>query len=237
MLYDENLKNLKFEKIFDLFQTSFNKVNTDSIIDFSNPISLIKNSPENFYKSIENKKIILSELDNDTILKIFNCSCNMLKEIERKTKITGLKILRILNDSIDLNQDLFINAYIFEKDMAKSFSILGESKRNKLVSVGDYDFTKYENDLGSNFGFFAAPLEEEKKEIKNETLNLIASVGENFNYRDFAIKSFKYTIELVNDEEDEVRFTTLRCLEKLIKNFKYIDVKILYMFTFLVGVL
>ena len=33
MLYDENLKNLKFEKIFDLFQTSFNKVNTDSIID------------------------------------------------------------------------------------------------------------------------------------------------------------------------------------------------------------
>jgi hypothetical protein len=232
MLINENFKNFKFENFLHKFKNSLNKVNTDSIIDFSNPISLIKNSPEIFFKSVENKKIILRDLENDTILKIFHCACNMLKEIERKTKLTGLKILRILNDSIDLNEDLFMNAYVFEKDMAKSFSNVGESKRNKLVSIGDYELTKYESDFSSNFGFFAAPLEEEKKEIKNETMNLIACIGEKAKNKEFAIKSFKYTIELVNDEEDEVRFTTLRCLEKLIKNFKYIDVRRILIFIF-----
>ena len=55
-------------------------------------------------------------------------------------------------------------------------------------------------------------------------MNLIALIGKKKANKEFAIKSFKYTIELVNDEEDEVRFTTIKCLEILIKNFKIIDV-------------
>jgi hypothetical protein len=63
--------------------------------------------------------------------------------------------------------------------------------------------------------------------IKIKTLDLIGRIGMKEKYKEFAIKSFQYIIELVNDEEDEVRYKTVETLIRLIKNFKKIDVILL----------
>jgi hypothetical protein len=86
--------------------------------------------------------------------------------------------------------------------------------------VGDYDLAKV--DINVNFGYFANALEDEKKEIKIGTLNIIRNAG--LKYTDFARTSFKYISELINDEEDEVRYYTLATMEALLKKFQYIEV-------------
>jgi len=50
------------------------------------------------------------------------------------------------------------------------------------------------------------------------------------NNKEFSIISFKYIIELVNDEEDEVRHETVKTMEELIKNFKSVEVFDLILF-------
>jgi hypothetical protein len=100
-------------------------------------------------------------------------------------------------------------------------STTGDSK--KFISVGDYDLAKV--DMNVNFGFFASALEDEKKEIKIGTLNIIRIAGQQ--YENFARSSFKYISELINDEEDEVRYFTLTTMEELLKKFKYVGVSFL----------
>jgi hypothetical protein len=174
-------------------------------------ITLIQKSPNKFLSYLEKNKI-----DQETVFKIFPYASQLLKEVERKAKMIGIKILELIADLI--TPELLSNAYIFEKDLAKSFTVSG----SKLVSVGDYEMK--DDDRISSFGFFAAALEEEKKEIKIETLNLISKLGAIESNKEFSIKSFKYIVELINDEEDDVRFATIKSLEILIKNFLYIDV-------------
>ena len=53
------------------------------------------------------------------------------------------------------------------------------------------------------------------------------------NNKEFSIISFKYIIELVNDEEDEVRHETVKTMEELIKNFKSVEVFDLILFYYL----
>lgn len=118
--------------------------------------------------------------------------------------------------------DYFNNAYVFEKDLAKKTFHPHHNK--KFISVGDYELIKFDSNSGINYGFFASPLEDEQKEIKIGVLDLIGKIGTKNEYKELAMKSFKYIIELVNDEEDEVRYKTIECLEVLIKNFKKIDV-------------
>jgi hypothetical protein len=63
--------------------------------------------------------------------------------------------------------------------------------------------------------------------VKISTLNLISKIGNEEKYKKFANKSFKYIIELINDEEDEVRFHTVKCLQSLCRSGIKIDVKYL----------
>jgi hypothetical protein len=123
-----------------------------------------------------------------------------------------------------------LTGYVFEKFNKKklnnspssgvsTISTTHDSK--KFVSVGDYDISKI--DINLNYGYFASALEDEQKEIKIGTLNLISIAGSN--YENFAKLSFKYISELINDEEDEVRYFTVNTMEALIKKFKYIEVR------------
>jgi hypothetical protein len=170
---------------------------------------------------IENKTISFKKIEKDLLIKIFYYTCNMLKEIEWKTILLGLKIMNLIVYYIP--EEYFLNAYVFEKTLVKMSSTQQVGAKKKFVSVGDYELAKFDTNLGMNYGFFASALEEQKKEIKIETLKLISKIGADCENKEFAKKSFKYTIELVNDEEDEVRYETIKCLEKLICNFKIIE--------------
>jgi hypothetical protein len=211
-------------KIDNSFLTSFNaSLNFSFLQDTKedlklNLINSLNYSPQLVLFLLDNHKLDLKEIEENILLKIFASCCNMLKEIERETKIIGLKILNYIWHY--LPQESFMNAYYFEKELAKAFNPI----KSKLVSIGDYEMTKFDSDLATNFGFFAAALEEEKKMIKILTLNLISKIGASSQMKDFALISFKYVIELVNDEEDEVRYATIKCLESLIINFKKIEV-------------
>jgi hypothetical protein len=55
-------------------------------------------------------------------------------------------------------------------------------------------------------------------------LNVIKIIARK--YKTFAETSFKYIVEMINDEEDEVRFETILCLEDLISQFNILDVNI-----------
>jgi hypothetical protein len=211
-------------KIDNSFLTSFNSsLNFSSLLYQKEDIKLnlvncLSHSPQLVLFLLDNHKLNTQEIEEDILVKIFSSCCNMLKEIERETKIIGLKILNYIWHR--LPQDSFMNAYVFEKELAKAFNPI----KSKLVSIGDYEMTKFDSELATNFGFFAAALEEEKKIIKILTLNLISKIGASTQMKDFALISFKYVIELVNDEEDEVRYETIKCLESLIINFKKIEV-------------
>ena len=125
-----------------------------------------------------------------------------------------------------------MNAYVFEKNLTKKVSgnITSTSgstnltlNGKKIISVGDYELGKFDLSAGMNYGFFASGLEDERKEVKLGVLSLIKKIGKK--YKEFSIKSFKYIIELLNDEEDEVRYETIECMEVLLTNFKYVEVK------------
>jgi hypothetical protein len=128
-----------------------------------------------------------------------------------------------INRLIRIKEEYFKNAYIFEKDLIKNFHLAtGTHKTKKFVSQGDYEVSKVDSSIGVIYGFFATALDDEKKEIKIECLKLIKLIGKK--YKLFAETSFKYIVEMINDEEDEVRYETVFCLEDLISNFKELDV-------------
>ncbi len=114
-----------------------------------------------------------------------------------------------------------MNAFIFEKNQDKGITHT-TSKSKKFISVGDYECVKFDANSGINYGFFASPLEDEKKDVRIGILRLIIKASSKS--KEFAIKSFKYIIELLNDEDDDVRYETILCLEKLIEIFKFIEV-------------
>jgi len=213
------INELNLESIYKEFVNRLSIENTKGLED--DPVEMLKRSPENFMKSLKNKTLKLEKFDRDTHIKIFYIVCNKLKEIERETKLRGLEIMSNLIDFIP--EPYFMNAYVFEKELiAKAPS--QSTHKKKFVSVGDYELAKFDSSMGINYGFFASVLEEEMKEIKINTLKIISVIGAKEINREFAIKSFKYIIELVNDEEDEVRYETVKTLEFLIGNFKSIEV-------------
>lgn len=205
-----------------IHQNFVKKINSASS-QHQDAVDILKNSPKKFLSLLNNKVINFSvNQDSDLVLKVFYHSCNMLKEIEREMKIVGIQIMNYIVDFIP--EEYFLNAYVFEKDLATRES--REGRRKKFISVGDYEINLSKADTTSvniNYGFFAAALEEQKKEIKIACLKLISHIGSNPANKEFALKSFKYTIELVNDEEDEVRYESIKTLTTLICNFKKID--------------
>lgn len=86
--------------------------------------------------------------------------------------------------------------------------------KNTLNSAFDYKI-KFETNLGGHFGFFTAALDDERKEIKRLSLQAIANIATTNNYFLFAKKSFSFVLELINDEEEEVRVYALDCLNQL----------------------
>lgn len=197
---------------------------TNSEVLKNNIIEILLNNPNFVLYLIENKKFSLDDIDEDLLHKFFSTCCNMLKEIERNSKVLGLKLIDQICEL--LPQEYFMNAYVFEKELAKAF----KNVKTKIVSMCDYELAKVDCETKQNYGFFAAALEEEKKEIKILALSLISKLGSFERMKEFSIISFKYVIELVNDEEDEVRYETCKCLESLIKNFKIIEVRRIFLF-------
>lgn len=116
-------------------------------------------------------------------------------ETQKKILNQTCNMIKSINiDSIQLGLKILelIIKYIPSDDFSNSFT---------------YNNTLTEN----NYGIFAYVLEE-KKEIKIQTLKLIS------NHIDIikTEKYFDFIIELINDEEDEVRFATIDCLFVLI---------------------
>ena len=77
-------------------------------------------------------------------------------------------------------------------------------------SLLDNTFT-FSSINNTTFGLFLYSLEE-SKEIKIKTLKLISKYHEKIQ----AQNNFEYLLELINDEENEVRYEAINCLETLI---------------------
>jgi hypothetical protein len=214
------INELNLENIYEEFVNRLNIEESRGVDE--DPVEMLKRSPENFMNILKNKNLKLEKFDRDTHIKLFYIVCNKLKEIERETKLLGLEIMSHLIDFIP--EPYFMNAYVFEKELIAKVPQQNLNQKKKFVSVGDYELAKFDSSMGINYGFFASVLEEEKKEIKINTLKIISVIGAKETYKEFAIKSFRYIIELVNDEEDEVRYETVKTLEDLITNFKSIEV-------------
>jgi hypothetical protein len=151
--------------IYEKFQKHINSGNLKNKVTSQTLVTLISTNPIEFYKTINNNiHINFNSIEKDIQIKIFYYACNMLKEVEKEIKILGLKIIDKIVDTIQ--EEYLLNAYIFEKELAKNFQSTGSGSKKKFVSVGDYELAKYDTNSGMNYGFFASVLEEEKKEVK-----------------------------------------------------------------------
>lgn len=153
-------------------------------------------------------------------------------EIEYETLLTEdpNKFYQIIKNSKKYGELLHNSKFkIFEKvcNMIKSINhneiSLGLDILDIIIPYTDssllenaFTFSK-KND--TTFGLFLYSLEE-SKEIKIKTLKIISKHHEKLQ----AEKHFDYLLELINDEEKEVRYEAVNCLEVLIpyiKKFKY----------------
>lgn len=89
--------------------------------------------------------------------------------------------------------------------------------KNFLENSFTYNKTLTEN----NYGIFACALEE-NKEIKIKTLQLVSHYKDKIHTE----KHFDFILELINDEEEEVRNASVDCLESLIPKIKIFSYEI-----------
>jgi len=160
MINELNFEKINFDTLHGEFEGNLQRKN----FVFEDPLEFLKNYPENFLQNLKNNNLQLDKYDKDTHIKFFYTVCNKLKEIKRETKLLGLEIMRYLIDYIP--EPYFMNAYVFEKELIQKVHQQNFNPRKKFVSVGDYELAKFDNNMGINYGFFAAVLEEEKKEVK-----------------------------------------------------------------------
>ena len=83
---------------------------------------------------------------------------------------------------------------------------------------------KIDATTGILYGFFANALDDDKKEVKICCLKTILNYGSSSSFYQFSKISFVYIQEMINDEEEEVRFEAMRCLDILLSNFKSLEV-------------
>ena len=215
---------IKMQSNYNYLDISEANLNSTELINY-----IVKFSEETESKKME----ILTKLSPSNINKLFTQSCQMIKELNYDYKIIGINILEHLILFID--EEKYSNAYSFEKNLISLSSTHIKSKtktigtknskhfnkHKKINSNCDYQL-KFENDLGSYYGFFASALDDERRIIKKKTLSLITKIILIRKFDLFAKKSFSYIIELIHDEEEDVRIHTVKCLKDILSVYKNI---------------
>lgn len=112
---------------------------------------------------------------------------------------------KIINTTCDMIKS--INPEQVQLGLSLLEEIISFIPKNFLENSFTYNKTLTEN----NYGIFACALEE-KKEIKLKTLQLISQYKDKIHTE----KHFDFILELINDEEEEVRNASVDCLESLI---------------------
>lgn len=88
-----------------------------------------------------------------------------------------------------------------------------------VKSILEYDKT-FEGLLGGTGGFLITALDDERKRVKILALNVISDICEEKRFHNFCKNSFTYLLELIHDEEKDVRSKALESLYKITINYK-----------------
>ena len=165
----------------------------------------------------------LSSLSLSEIYTKYNSSSSNQKNLVSLITTNPIKFLKNLKSNKNFDkipeelQQKIINTTC---DMIKSINpeqiTLGLEILEEIISFVpktyfENSFTYNKTLTENNFGIFACALEE-NKEIKIKTLKLVSQYSEKIKTE----KHFDFILELINDEEDEVRMAAVDCLEGLI---------------------
>ena len=176
-----------------------------------------------------NNNIKISEYDIENIYKKYLSQTNI--EYESLIDEDPNKFYTVIKNSKIYENFTNITRYkIFEKvcHMIKSINqneiSLGLDILDVIIPYTDVSLLEntftFSNINDTTFGLFLYSLEE-SKEIKIKTLKLITKYHKEIKAQDY----FEYLLELINDEENEVRYEAINCLETLIphitKNLPY----------------
>lgn len=226
--FDDNSKNpskiiislLSIEQKNKLFLQScmlLKELNLEGKILGLNMIKLLMNYiPEEKYLnsfSFE-KNLMLNSVGSNNNTNTKNISTILkpqLKNIKEKNKKTI--DMPLTNNEKNISYCKIISSNQNNTKQSKHFK---PKSTIKLKSTGDYKI-KFENDLGSHYGFFASTLDDERKTVKKMSLKLISQIITERKFFLFAKKSFAYIIEIIHDEEEDVRISALKCLDSITK--------------------
>ena len=184
--------------------------NINLIYKMSNKLSDIYIKYNSSYSSSSNEKNILFLITTNPQKFYKN-----LKSNQNYNKYSSELQHKIINATCDMiksinPQQVLLGLSILEE-------IISFIPKNFLENSFTYNKTLTEN----NYGIFACALEE-NKEIKIKTLQLVSHYKDKIHTE----KHFDFILELINDEEEEVRNASVDCLESLIPKIKIFSYEI-----------
>ena len=182
-----------------------------------------------YFNNNSNNSIKLSDIDLDNIYKKYISQTN--SEYESLIDEDPKKFYNVIKNSKIYENFTNTTRYkIFEKvcHMIKSINqneiSLGLDILDVIIPYTDTSLLEntftFSSINDTTFGLFLYSLEE-TKEIKIKTLKLISKYHKEIQ----AQNNFEYLLELINDEENEVRYEAINCLETLIPSINILPYK------------
>ena len=183
----------------------------------------------NILNSDNNNSFKISEYDIDNIYKKYLSQTNneyeSLIDEDPKKFYTVIKNSKIYENFTNTTRFKIFEKVchmiksIYQNEISLGLDILDLIIPYTDTSLLENTFT-FSSINDTTFGLFLYSLEE-TKEIKIKTLKLISKYHKEIQ----AKNNFEYLLELINDEENEVRYEAINCLEELIPNIDILPYK------------